>query len=576
MKALILAAGFGTRLRPHTEMLPKPLFPLGGRTILDTTIEALIAAGCTGIVVNTHHLGETIAAHIKAGRYAVPVISRHEPDILDTGGAIRNVADLLGDQPFFVVNGDIVTDVDYAAVYRFHTAHGRLVTLVLHDFPEFNCVTTDRTGFVRGFYLDAKPEGCLPDLAFTGIQVVDPSVIGRIPPEGPYGSIALYRELIARGPHVKAMILDRPYWIDMGTPEKYLDACRDRTAPRVFDRVFGLDPNRPIRVSPLAGDGSDRLYRRLCRDDHSLVVCDHGITMNAPRSEAAAFVHIGRHLAGKNIPVPTILEADLFSGQVFLEDLGNVHLAQVVRAAAPQTRLALYGEVLQILARMSVHGAEGFDRSWTWQSTDYDRDLIIHREGRYFVSAFVNGVLGMDLPVDALDEAFHALADRALAHGAIGFMHRDFQSRNIMVHEGRCRIIDFQGGRMGPVQYDLASLLIDPYADIDPDTQNLLLDDYLNIHTALVPLDRAAFCDGYRYLRICRNLQMLGAFGFLSRVKGKAGFADFIPAALGTLMRNTGDLDGPAFGEFKKIMEKIRSLGYCQAHTDPHQHKDTP
>jgi aminoglycoside/choline kinase family phosphotransferase/dTDP-glucose pyrophosphorylase len=576
MKALILAAGFGTRLRPHTEVLPKPLFPIGGRTILDTTIEALIAAGCTGIVVNTHHLGEMIAAHIRSGHYAVPVITRDEPEILDTGGAIRNVADLLGDQPFFVVNGDIVTDVDYAAVYRFHTDHPHPVTLVLHDCPEFNCVTTDQKGFVRGFYLDTKPEGCLPDLAFTGIQVVDPSVIGRIPPDGPYSSLALYRELIARGPQVKALILDHPYWIDMGTPQKYLDACRDRTAPTVFDRAFGPDPNQPIRVSPLAGDGSDRIYRRLSRGTHSLVVCDHGITMNAPRTETAAFVHIGRHLERKGIPVPRIHEADLFSGQVYLEDLGNVHLAQVVRAATPQIRLTLYRDVLQILARMSVHGAEGFDRTWTWQSTDYDRDLIIEREGRYFVSAFVNGVLGLNLPIDALDEASHALADRGLAHGTIGFMHRDFQSRNIMVHEGRCRIIDFQGGRMGPVQYDLASLLIDPYADIDPDTQNRLLDDYLDIHAALVPLDRSAFRDSYRYLRICRNLQMLGAFGFLSRVRKKPGFADFIPTALGTLIRNTDDLSGPAFGEFKKIMEKIRSLGYCQAHIDPHQHKDTP
>ena len=101
MKALILAAGYGTRLRPYTDFTPKPLFTIDGRPLLDILITQLIEAGCSGIIINTHHLHQKIEAFIAEQNYAVPVHLRHETRILGTGGAIKNVSDFWDDKPFF-------------------------------------------------------------------------------------------------------------------------------------------------------------------------------------------------------------------------------------------------------------------------------------------------------------------------------------------------------------------------------------------------------------------------------------------------------------------------------------------
>ena len=120
MKALILAAGFGTRLLPHTGHTPKPLFTLAGKTMLEITINNLRAAGCSRIVVNTHHLHGKMENFIAAAGLESQVSISHEPEILGTGGAIKNVRSIMGDEPFFVVNSDILSRVDLEHVRDFH------------------------------------------------------------------------------------------------------------------------------------------------------------------------------------------------------------------------------------------------------------------------------------------------------------------------------------------------------------------------------------------------------------------------------------------------------------------------
>ena len=114
MKALILAAGYGTRLRPYTEHTPKPLFTVAGRPLLDIIITNLHKAGCEAVIINTHHLHQEIEAFVTARSYGLPVTTRYEPQILGTGGAIKNVIDFWDHQPFMVINADIVADIDQA------------------------------------------------------------------------------------------------------------------------------------------------------------------------------------------------------------------------------------------------------------------------------------------------------------------------------------------------------------------------------------------------------------------------------------------------------------------------------
>ena len=124
MKALILAAGFGTRLAPHSRTFPKALFPVGGIPVLGRMLGNLKRAGCTAVAVNAHHLADHIRSYLAENDFGMPVTLSVEPEILGTGGAIRHLAGYWDDDPFMVVNADIVTDIELADVYRRHRMRG--------------------------------------------------------------------------------------------------------------------------------------------------------------------------------------------------------------------------------------------------------------------------------------------------------------------------------------------------------------------------------------------------------------------------------------------------------------------
>ncbi|MCW5214029.1 phosphotransferase [Desulfobulbus sp. US5] len=141
----------------------------------------------------------------------------------------------------------------------------------------------------------------------------------------------------------------------------------------------------------------------------------------------------------------------------------------------------------------------------------------------------------LELDEEKIAQDFHALANRASQADASFFLHRDFQSRNIMIQQDQVRFIDYQAGRLGPLAYDLASLLIDPYAVLPTPIQEELLEQYLDALTALHPYDRAQFRQEYILLALQRNLQILGAFAFLSQQRGKPFFRQYLIPALHSL-----------------------------------------
>ncbi len=555
MKALILAAGFGTRLRPHTLHTPKPLFPLGGRPLLDIWIQNLIRAGCEAIAVNTHHLHDRIAAFVTAQNYPVPVHICHEPEIQGAGGAIRNLSDFWDERPFMVVNSDVLTDLDLKQVYDFHMRHDAPVTLVLCDDPEFNTVTISPDMAVTGF---DGPSPDLLSLTFTGIQVLTPEILDFIPEHGEQGSIDAFRRMIAAGRRIAAFVPDAIQWRDLGTPERYREAVLEHMIPEAFSRAWPKLPLSEITQVRLAGDGSDRGWFRLNMSGKTLILADHGIREQADKnSEADAFIAIGRHLRQKGVPVPKIHAQEAFAGLVILEDLGDTHLQAAVQGAEPPEILRLYKSVIDRLIAMCLDGADGFDPLWTWQTARYDAALILEKECRYFADAFLGKYMGQADRFEYLRTEFEYLTERALSGAVTGFMHRDFQSRNIMIRDNTPYFIDFQGGRTGPLQYDLASLLIDPYVALPIPLQDALFHYALEQTAARVPLDPEQFTDCYRYCALSRNLQMLGAFGFLTCVKGKDFFEKYIPQALAGLERLLGTMDPAAF---PRLRETVRAL----------------
>jgi aminoglycoside/choline kinase family phosphotransferase len=574
MKAMILSAGLGTRLLPLTKNKPKPLFPLASRPLIDILIRKLQDSDCEAVIINTHHLPDMIDSFVKGQDYNIPVDTAYEPTLLNTGGGIKNVAEFWDDRPFLVINGDIFTDIDFREAYRFHRTHNQPVTMVLHDYEEFNNVWVDSNNHVIGFghTLPCPPGHFFPEhetdrpaesvdcrlLAYTGIQVMDPLVLGYIPEGTKCSIINVYCEMIHNGIPPKGFMAQNHYWHDIGTMEGYHQAAKEALAREALKKAYPRLDQQPLTLSKLKGDGSDRTWYRVASGESSVVMVDHGPPPNDIRSEADSFFAIGQHLHNKGIPVPRIYGYDRQWGLVALEDLGDTHFQTIISQTQDVDKvLAHYESVIGILVSMAVDGAKDFDPALAYQTAYYDRDLILEREAEYFVSAFVKGFRGIEIDFHNLKEEFERLAQRALNAEHIGFLHRDFQSRNILVRNNKYYLIDFQGGRLGPLQYDLASLLIDPYVELPHDLQETLLTYYVERLSSFVPVDPDRFVEAYRYCAINRNLQILGAFGFLSKVKGKKEFETYIPAAIRSLKRNLQNIEPQACRRLRGVVDEL-------------------
>ena len=548
MKALILAAGYGTRLLPYTLKIPKPLFTLNSRPILEHVIKHLIDHGCEQILINTHHLHEQVEAF--AGHLMGNVHTIYEPVILDTGGAIANAKFFLKEAPFFVINSDIAFDVDLTRVYASHMESNCLATLVLHDYEKFNKVSVDAEGYIQAF--DSKTAG----LAFTGIQVLSPEIFDHFPDKKIFSSISVYQEFTHQK-KVKAFVEKEIYWSDIGTKESYsMTSLLELVASE-----FGIKRNTiaEIQVHKLAGDGSDRLWYRASHENQSCIVGDHGICLPETDSmmQLNAFIHIGRHLFSKGIPVPRILNYDKLSGMVIMDDLGNVHLETLAKQQNNSlSLLKLYQKVIDLLIHFSITGLQGFNTEWTCQTPTYSKELILEKECRYFMDAFINGYLDLNLSYKDYEDEFDHIADQALKNGFTGLMHRDCQSRNIMMCRGQPLFIDFQSARIGPLQYDLASLLIDPYVGLSDTLKETLL-HYTVEKLNLNPMQRKAFIRNYRFCCLTRNLQFLGAFSYLSRVKKKTGFEHYIPFAVNSLKNIIMGLNTDQIPKLSKLVQTI-------------------
>ena len=577
MKALILAAGLGTRLSPYTENTPKPLFTLSGRPLLDIIISGLIDADCKAIVINTHHLHQKIDSYLAEQHYSIPVFTRHEPTILGTGGAIKNVADFWNDSPFMVVNSDIFTDIDLKKVYEFHLDHSHPATLVLHNDPAFNTVTVDANGFIHDFNDRFSPHTAsetrshraspsktenTQELTFTGIQVLNPEVLEMIPDNVFSSIIDIYKTILSKKKKIPAFISKDFHWKDLGTPGRYRQVVFDDMAPKAFEAAFPGQTNRRIVRTALYGDGSDRKWYRVTDGQGSLILADHGIRQDDSTCEADAFVSIGRHLESKGIPIAKIYLYDTFSGHVFMEDLGDIHFQTFIKSIKNQNRIVShYKALIRLLGKLSIEGRKGFNPAWTCQTAAYTEDLILEKECRYFVDAFLKNYLGMNIRFNDLEAEFKLLAEKALRFAINGFMHRDMQSRNIMVKKDRFYFIDFQGGRLGPIQYDLASLLIDPYVDLPRAIQNTLLTFCVETLSPLFRVDPDQFLSCYQYCAVTRNLQILGAFGFLSRLKKKTYFEKYIPNAIKTLKYHFSTFQREEFPTLTSIVRRIGGAG---------------
>jgi len=253
MQAMILAAGFGTRLRPYTELRPKPLFPVFDTPLLLILIEQLLQANCRKILVNCHYLAEQIMALLST---FPEVIILREERILGTGGALRQALPLMDDEPLLVINSDIVQNFDLHSLYHAHGRTDSPVSMVTHRYQRFANLKVNAEGQVVQIGQNCHNDGLPEKLAFTGVHIIEPAALERIPPGLFYGIIDLYRQFIAENiPPCSIQVKDH-YWRDIGTVEDYLAVHADIIARPALFPALGprLDSSGFVSASARVAD----------------------------------------------------------------------------------------------------------------------------------------------------------------------------------------------------------------------------------------------------------------------------------------------------------------------------------
>ncbi len=325
-----------------------------------------------------------------------------------------------------------------------------------------------------------------------------------------------------------------------------------------FARAEGFSREEADWVS-IPGDGSPRRFWRirLQPSEASYIVMENVPSSGYDQRENLAYLKIGRHLFKKGLPLPEIHRYSLEKGWFIMADLGGTSLQ--VWASRHSNRLPLYKRVIEILFRAQTEGVKGFDPGWTCQTKKYDREVMRRYESDYFREAFLRGYLGLDQDWKCLDDPFEYLADEAGPAGGRYFLYRDFQSRNILIDRDHIGLVDWQGGRLGPLGYDLASLLIDPYVRLRSEEKYSLFRHYLDLLKREQPAETETFERTYPYLAVQRNLQILGAFSFLSRVRGKTYFEAYIPPALKNLSELLNGLNDPGLSGLTDLAASLRA-----------------
>jgi len=254
--AFVLGAGLGTRLKSITARQPKPLIPVVNRPLITYAFEHLRGVGIERFVVNTHWRGEAYAAAFPDDRYdGAPLTFRHEaPEVLETAGGIKNVEDLLGHEPFFVYNGDILSDLPLAPAIRAHTEMRNEVTMVLRSkdgplqvaFDEISGRVTD-----IGKRVDPASD---PRFLFTGIYIVNPEFFARIPPATKISVVPIFLDMIRTGSRLGGVIIDDGHWWDLGTREQYLAVHREFAAhqPSTINHQLSAWIHPTAQIAPSA------------------------------------------------------------------------------------------------------------------------------------------------------------------------------------------------------------------------------------------------------------------------------------------------------------------------------------
>ncbi len=614
-KAVVLAAGFGTRMRPLSRDLPKPLMPLWGVPILERVLRLLKRWGVKQVVINLHHHPDEIFA---LGRsLAGPDLQINfsfEPEILGTGGALRRAEGFLTDQPFWLVNSDIVADLEPHALIRAFARRRCIASAWLHPTLGPRTVETSK-GWITSFH-SARP-GAAGTCTFCGVTLVSPRILDFLPESGFADIIPACERAMKNGLRVAGICAPGATWADIGSPRQYLDAHRllqttrgpfaamgrgvvrernvrirnsviwdgailragavienaivgrgadvsghvgyialraDLALERVEQDALAAAGVNPLRATayPMRPRGSDRTFTRVSEKKPSVVLMRYSLK----REENALYCEHTRRLRRLGLPVPRVLLDRPKDQLAVLEDLGDLSLQEWVAGKTPDAVRGMYERVLDSVLVLHEKGAAAARR---WKLMPPFDARLYKWERDLFADLFLKNELR--LPSRQIAGVLRDLSRVAsdLLADCNTLIHRDLQSSNILLRHDRPFFIDFQGMRFGAAAYDLASLLCDPYVSLSETMQKDLLDYYVVRSTN--PVAAELFWRG----AIERLAQAIGAYVRLGRISGMQSFRRHIAPAVAMMRRALGHVDGlPALRAALEEAGTRRSIGVLE------------
>lgn len=319
----------------------------------------------------------------------------------------------------------------------------------------------------------------------------------------------------------------------------------------LYKSIFAAEPEL---CTPLTGSASNRKYYRLSGEAGKCI----GV-VGVDQLENKAFLTIAQHFYDKGINVPQILAVSEDQSAYLQEDLGDAILFDMLsRARKTGEGMAeveeLLSKTISMLPKIQFEGARGLDFSVCFPQPSFDRRMVMF-DLNYFKYCFLKPA-GLEFNEVLLQDDFEKLADALLDDETDTFLYRDFNARNVMVKDGQPYFIDFQGGRRGPIYYDVASFAWQARAKFSQEQKDAMLDAYLSALSEYMPIDVCQFRQRLRLFILFRLLQVLGAYGFRGWVEHKANFVTSIPAAIAELKV----LAAEGFAEYPYLTQVLGEL----------------
>ncbi len=299
---------------------------------------------------------------------------------------------------------------------------------------------------------------------------------------------------------------------------------------KLFEDYSGTEPEK---INALPHSGSSRRYFRLSTQQFSAIGAYHDNS-----KENIAFIHFTEHFLQYRINVPEIYAQDLNQNIYLIQDLGDIQLLNWLSElrendSFPHQAHGIYKKVIQELVKIQIVAGRTFDYSYCYPYQAFHKESILY-DLNYFKQYFVDA-LKLKYPNTKLQNDFDHLSDFLLSDTESYFMYRDFQARNIMLVDNEPYFIDYQGGRKGALQYDLASLLFQAKANIPNEDRNQLVNYYLNVARLFIPINEEEFMEKFYAYALIRVLQTLGAYGLRGIIEKKPHFIESIPYAIKNL-----------------------------------------